>query len=67
MSTQVKVAVLPNCDLCSARGDKRPAEYDAKTQMGPWAYLCELHFAQVGPGQLGTGYGQRLVLEGEDR
>lgn len=60
MSTQVKVSKLPKCDLCA-----QTAAYDAKTIQGPWAYMCRTHFEQLGIG-LGTGYGQRLVLEGSE-
>lgn len=27
------------CDFCG-----RLALYDAKTKLGPWAYVCQLHF-----------------------
>ena len=51
---------LPQCDLCETVGVKHAAEYDAKTRLGPWAYLCRDHFDRVGPGRLGTGFGQKL-------
>jgi hypothetical protein len=57
---QVEVLRIPNCDLCKQRGDIKPAAYDAATKMGPWAYLCEEDYQEVGLG-LGTGVGQRLV------
>lgn len=60
MGTTVTVSSLPNCDVCSQAGRQVPAEFDAKTKFGPWAYLCRKHFQAVGPGRLGTGYGQRL-------
>ena len=47
---------LPKCDLCD-----KTAEYDARTQSGPWAYLCPDHWSSEGNGQLGTGYGQKLI------
>jgi hypothetical protein len=50
------VSTMPNCDLC-ANGTK--AVYDGKTQMGPWAYMCERHYQNVGVG-LGEGMGQKL-------
>jgi len=53
--TEVYVEKLPKCDFC-----EEPALYDAKTRMGPWAYMCEEHFKQHGLGRLGTGFGQRL-------
>ena len=59
MSTEVKVPVLPPCDFCT---DGTKATYDAKTKQGPWAYLCEDHYQRVGLG-LGTGRGQRLIVE----
>lgn len=63
MSTQVKVAALPACDLCKAHGCEpvQLAAYDGATTVGPWAYMCEDHFRVFGVG-LGTGAGQRLVL-----
>ncbi len=56
MSEQTEVSVLPQCDLCGAN-----ARYDGKTVNGPWANMCQIHFAMLGVG-LGTGKGQRLVL-----
>ena len=56
--TQVEVAVLPKCDFCV-----RPARYDGKTRMGPWANMCEIHFRSCGVG-LGLGRGQELILRG---
>ena len=53
--TEVTVSNIPQCQFCSA-----PAAYDAKTRMGPWAYLCERCFKKDGVG-LGLGKGQRLV------
>ena len=52
---KVKVPELPKCDLCE---DK--AKYDARIPCcGSWAYLCELHFKQLGC-HLGLGKGQLL-------
>lgn len=31
------------CDFCD-----REAKYDGQTQMGPWAYMCELHMQMFG-------------------
>jgi hypothetical protein len=67
MSTQVTVAVIPPCDFHRAAivPSIVPAVVDGKTRLGPWANMCEAHFAQYGVG-LGTGKGQRLILaEGE--
>lgn len=30
---------MPKCDFCG-----QPAAYDAKTILGPWAYVCQQHF-----------------------
>ena len=57
MSTKVKVAVLPKCDICQ----NEIAKYDAMTTRGPWAYQCESCFADYGVG-LGLGKGQELVV-----
>lgn len=63
MSDSVNVAVLPQCDICKYESNRNvPAVYDAKTTNGPWANLCEVHFQSHTYRQLGTGYGQRLVL-----
>ena len=60
------VAELPMCDVCTANGDPNvPAQYDAKTKSGPWANLCVTHFILHGPGKLGTGIGQKFVLEAD--
>lgn len=56
MGTTVSVTTLPKCDFCD-----ESAQYDAKTIVGPWAYMCEKHFGLLGRGRLGTGWGQRLV------
>ena len=55
LTAEVRVPKLPTCDFCSAE-----AEYDGKTVMGPWAYMCRAHFEVLGVG-LGLGKGQRLV------
>ena len=31
---------MPKCDFCN-----NDAVYDGKTVKGPWAYMCEKHFA----------------------
>lgn len=56
----VIVTSLPACNLCTAP----VARYDGATKMGPWAYMCHTCHATYGLG-LGTGVGQRLLLEGE--
>jgi len=55
--TEVKVPRLPKCDFCG-----KQAQYDGKTHMGPWAYMCSMHFRMYGIG-LGLGRGQKLVLQ----
>ena len=59
LGIEVTVSNIPQCQFCSA-----PAAYDAKTHMGPWAYLCEKCFKRHGIG-LGLGKGQRLVRKEE--
>jgi hypothetical protein len=59
MSTQVKVSVIPKCDFCS-----KPARFDFKTKMGPWANGCDEHYLQHRAfADLGTGKGQELKKE----
>ena len=59
MGTEVFVDELPLCQI--THEVPRPASYDAKTTSGPWAYLCEDCFQEMGVG-LGTGKGQRLKV-----
>lgn len=61
MSEEVIVTTIPDCDICGLVNKKVPAEFDAATTQGPWAYVCQMHFEQYCFG-LGTGRGQRLVL-----
>ena len=62
--TEVQMVRIPPCDIGAPHGD---AAYDGKTRLGPWAYMCETHFEQLGVG-LGLGKGQRLILkEGSDK
>ena len=56
MSKKTKIAEQKTCDICD-----KPAEYDGKTILGPWAYMCEQHFSKLGVG-LGTGKGQKLEV-----
>ncbi len=55
------VTELPNCGLCEMKGRTEPAEYDGRTAIGQWAFMCQQHYDQYGVG-LGTGKGQKLVL-----
>lgn len=64
MSTKVKMASIPDCDICKQNGRATPAVVDGATVIGPWAYMCEEHFESLGVG-LGTGRGQRLIPESE--
>ena len=50
---------LPSCDFCKQEGRDpvEPAEYDAKTILGPHAYMCQEHFEKYG-----TSLGTKLVL-----
>jgi len=56
--TEVIVPKKPKCDFCNAE-----AEFDGRTVLGPWAYMCDLHFGQYGVG-LGLGRGQKLNMTG---
>ena len=56
-TVEAKVASIPPCDFCG-----EPAEFDAKTNQGPWAFMCQDDFDTHGNGVLGLGKGQRLVL-----
>lgn len=59
----VFVSTLPPCDLCKGSGKVNDAVYDAKTTLGPWAYLCAAHWnSHAAVHKLGTGIGQRLLL-----
>jgi hypothetical protein len=70
MSDRVEVPRLPLCDFVEEHEKGSPvpfADYDARTKFGPWANMCEMHYQKYGPGRLGTGFGQRLILkEGAD-
>lgn len=59
---EILVHEMPECDLCiHFKVVIQTAAFDGATRMGPWAYMCESHFAEFGIG-LGTGVGQKLVL-----
>lgn len=53
---QVVIDPVPRCDFCV-----REARYDAASITGAWGYFCETHFASLGNGKLGVGYGQEIV------
>lgn len=66
MTQQVEVLRLPPCDICTAENRIviRPADYDGRLKgQTAWAYMCEAHWRSHGIGNLGTGYGQKLVLK----
>lgn len=48
------------CDFCG-----NEADYDGKTVIGPWAYMCQPHFEELGVGT-GTGQGQKLVTRADE-
>ena len=58
MDNTINVLVFRYCDLCPPE-DETIAYYDAKTKWGPWANMCEKHFAEA-EGKLGTGKGQKF-------
>lgn len=57
---EVKVASIPGCDLCASQGIQRAAYADAKLSIGPWAYVCQEHYAAYRC-SLGVGHGQKLL------
>jgi len=60
-ATEAYVARLPKCDFCKEAGTDTDAEYDGKTNIGPWANMCDTHWGQYGMG-VGYGTGQRLIV-----
>lgn len=63
MGTTAIVTALPDCQFPHTEPVK--AGYDAKTNDGRWAYVCEDHFHSETRGTLGTGHGQRLIVAGD--
>jgi len=43
-----KIHKNPKCDICLSHGRDEPAVYEAKTVFGPWAFLCQKCFDEVG-------------------
>lgn len=62
-SFTVRMDARPDCSICAdgAVYKQTPAAYDAKTWLGPWAYLCRSCFVSFGTG-LGEGKGQRIIV-----
>jgi hypothetical protein len=59
------------CDVCDHillhnRPDESPECYDAKTKVGPWAWMCRGCFIYM-DGRLGTGRGQKYTYNQEDK
>ena len=52
----------PVCNICKLPFGNQM--YDSKTSKGAWANMCHVCFTRYGCG-LGTGLGQRYVLEPE--
>jgi ribosomal protein L37AE/L43A len=52
----VKVKEGHECQFC-----EKEAKYDARTKMGPWAFLCQSCFDKYGVG-VGVGRGQKLEV-----
>ena len=53
----VRLVNKVKCEYC-----KNIAEYDARTGIGAWCYLCQEHFERYGIG-LGLGRGQKIVYD----
>jgi len=62
--TEAIVATIPMCDIHKYEKQQNavPAVYDARTNNGQWAFVCEECFITHTAGTLGVGHGQRLVL-----
>lgn len=52
--------IKTKCDFCNAA-----AIVDGKTRMGPWAYMCQMHFDKYGCKT--TGLYTRLAAEEETK
>jgi len=64
--TEAIVFRTPECDIHKYDYNEPgvPAVYDAKTDRGPWANMCQECFEDHAMfKELGTGKGQRLVLK----
>ena len=54
---EVELLDVISCDFCD-----KVARYDARMNMGSWAYMCEKHFDEHGIG-LGLGKGQKITYK----
>lgn len=59
-----RVSTIPPCDFCKRDETVTPATHDGRTPYG-WAFMCDPHWEEHGPGSTGLGIGQRLVLAGD--
>ena len=62
------VSELPKCDFSHENDNRqvcKPAIFDSvcNINMRSWAYMCAAHYREYGIGQLGTGFGQKLLVE----
>ena len=59
------VSELPDCDFSDDYQSCKPAKFDSvcNINMRSWAYMCPAHYREYGIGQLGTGFGQKLLVE----
>lgn len=53
----VQMDELPKCNFCEEQ-----AEFDDKTKMGSWAYMCRKHEIQYGVG-IGTKLEKRVKID----
>jgi len=60
MSSIRQQVVDKGCDICKAAFTD--VVYDGKTLHGPWAFMCEDCFQDLGVG-LGTGRGQKYDVK----
>jgi hypothetical protein len=61
VSSEVLMSKIPVCEFCD---DVAAYACRCPKFRNSWANVCERHFEIHGPGRLGTGDGQRLVLRG---
>lgn len=53
------------CDGCKRNCDVDGILYDAKSKFGPWGVFCSDCFPKYTFGNLGTGWGQKYILDNE--